>query len=62
MASLCSEYPSRETLQNWDEMWATLKQEELRRDLVEAKLDRSNNNSELKSKEEEENATLASKG
>jgi len=43
-------------------MWATLKQEELRRDLVEAKLDRSNNNSELKSKEEEENATLASKG
>ena len=42
-------------------MWATLKQEELRRDLVKVKLDESNNNSGSKPKEEE-NAALASKG
>ena len=48
---------------NWDEMWATLKQEELRRDLLKVKLDGSNNNSGLKPKVEEEgNTTLSSKG
>ena len=51
----------RAALPNWDEMCATLKQEELRRDLVKCKLDGSNN-SGSKPKEEEENATLASKG
>lgn len=49
------------TLLNWDEMWATLKQEELRRDLVKCKLDGSNN-SGSKPKEEDENASLTSKG
>lgn len=49
------------SLSNWDEMWAALKQEELRRDLVKVKLDGSNN-SGSKPKEEEENAYLASKG
>jgi len=47
-------------LPNWDEMWAALKQEELRRDLVKVKLDGSNNKNELKPKEED-NAALASK-
>jgi len=42
-------------------MWEALKQEELRRDLVKYKLDGSNN-SGSKPKEEEETATLASKG
>ena len=42
-------------------MWAALEQEEMGRDLVKCKLD-SNNNSGKKPKEEEENATLASKG
>jgi len=51
----------RVTLPNWDEMWATLKQVELRRNLVKCKLDRSNS-SGSKPKEEEENAALASKG
>ena len=46
---------------NWDEMWAALKQEELRRGLVKVKLDGSNN-SGSKPKEEEDNAALASKG
>ena len=46
---------------NWDEMWAALKQEELRRDLVKCKLDGSSS-SGSNPKEEEENATLASKG
>jgi len=49
------------TLPDWDGMWATLKQEELRRDLVKCKLDGSNSNGS-KPKEEEENASLASKG
>jgi len=42
-------------------MWAALKQEELRRDLVKCKLDESSN-SGSKPKEKEENAPLASKG
>ena len=46
---------------NWDEMWASLKQEELRRVLVKCQLDRSSN-SGSKPKEEEENVALASKG
>ena len=45
----------RATLPNWHEMWATLKQVELRRDLVNCKLDGSNS-SGLKPKEEDENA------
>jgi len=50
----------RATLLNWDEMCITLKQEELRRDLVKVKLDGSNSSgSKLK---EEESAALASKG
>ena len=49
------------TLLNWDEMWAALKQEELRRDLVKCKLDGSSS-SGSKPKEEENNAALASKG
>ena len=49
------------TLPNWDEMWATLKQEELRKDLVKCKLDGSNN-SGSNPKKEEENAALTSKG
>ena len=54
----------RAALPNWDEMWATLKQEELRRDLVKVKLDgSSDNNSGSNPKvEEEDNTTLASKG
>ena len=47
---------------NWDEMWVALKQEELRRDLFKVKLEKSSNNSGLKTKEEEDNAILASKG
>jgi len=48
---------------NWDELWAALKQEELKRDLVKVKLDESNNSSGSKPKvEEDDNATLASKG
>ena len=43
-------------------MWAALKQEELRRDLVKVKFDESSSNSGLKPKEEEDNAALASKG
>jgi len=51
----------RGALPNWNEIWATLKQEELRRDLVKVKLDGSSNNSGSKPKEED-NAALASKG
>jgi len=52
----------RAALLNWDEMWATLKQEESRRDLVKVKLDGSSSSSGSKPKEEEDNAALASKG
>lgn len=48
-------------MSNSDEMWATLKQEEMRRDLVKVKIDGSNR-SRSKSKEEEDNAVLALKG
>jgi len=51
----------KENLPDWEGMWAALKQEELRRDLVNCKLDESSS-SGSKPKEEEENATLASKG
>ena len=48
---------------NWDEMWAALKQEELRRDLLKVKLGRSSSSSGSKPKvEEEDNTTLTSKG
>ena len=48
---------------NWDEMWANLKREELRRDLLKVKLDGSSSSSGSKPNvEEEDNATLASKG
>ena len=46
---------------DWDSMWATLREEELRSDLVKCKLDGSSS-SGSKPKEEEENAALASKG
>ena len=49
----------RATLPSWEEMWAALQQEELRRDLVKCKLGNSSSGSKTK---EEENATLASKG
>jgi len=52
---------SRAALPEWEGMWVTLKQEEVRRDLVKCKLDESSN-SGSKPKEEEENATFASKG
>ena len=53
----------RATLPNWDEMWAGLKQEELRRDLLKVKLNRSSSSSGSKPKvEEEDNSALASKG
>jgi len=53
----------RAALPNWDEMWAALKQEELRRDLVKVKLGGSSNSSGSKAKvEEEDKTTLASKG
>ena len=52
----------RETLRNWDEMWAALKQEELRRDLIKANLDKRSSRSGLKPKEKEDNSTLASNG
>ena len=51
----------RERLPSWEEMWATLQQEELRRDLVKVNLN-GNGRSGTKTKEEEENTTLASKG
>ena len=50
----------REKLPSWEEMWATLQHEELRRDLVKVNLSGSSGSgSEMK---EEENTTLASKG
>ena len=53
----------RATLPNWDDMWVALKQEEFWRDLIKVKLDRSSSSNESKPKvEEEDNATLASKG
>jgi len=53
----------RATLPDWDEMWAVLKQEELRRELIKVKLDGSSSSSGSNPKvEEEDNATLASKG
>ena len=42
-------------------MWASIQEEELRRDLVKCKLD-DNNGSGSKTLEEEENAALTSKG
>jgi len=51
----------REKLPSWEEMWVALQHEDLRRDLVKVNLSGSNG-SGSKMKEEEENATLASKG
>ena len=50
----------RATLPSWEAMWATLQEDELRRDMVKCKLDGSNG-SGSKNLEEEENVTLASK-
>ena len=47
----------RATLPNWDDMWATLRQEEIRR-LTKA----GNTSSGIKIKKEEEDAALAFKG
>ena len=52
----------RERFLDWEGMWASLQQKEMRRDLVKCKLDNSNNSSGTKPKEEDENAALASKG
>ena len=50
-------------LPNWDKMWAALKQEEMRRDLLKVKLDGNSSISGSKPKvEEEDNSALASKG
>ena len=51
----------RERLPSWEEMWAALQQEELRRDLVKVNLNGSSG-SGTKTMEEEENVALASKG
>ena len=51
----------RERLPSWEEMWATLQLEELRRDLVKVNLNDCSGSS-TKTKEDEENAALASKG
>ena len=51
----------RATLLSWEAMWATLPEEELRRDLVKCKLDGSSE-SRSKNSKEEENAALALKG
>ena len=48
----------RQKLPSWEEMWAALQQEELRRHLVKVNLNGSNG-SGTKTKEEEENADLA---
>lgn len=48
---------------NWDEMWAALKQEELRRDVIKVKLDGATTTVGRSPKaEEEDNTTLAWKG
>ena len=36
--------PGRENLPDWDRMWADLKQEEMRRDLVKSTISGNNNN------------------
>ena len=51
----------RAMLPSWELMWATLQEEEMRRDLVKCKLDGSSG-SGSKNPEEEENETLALKG
>ena len=51
----------RAMLPSWEQMWATLQEEELSRDLVKCKLD-DNSGKGSKTLEEEENATLTSKG
>ena len=51
----------RERVPSWEEMWAALQQEELRRDLVKVNLNGSSA-SGTKTKEDKENAALASKG
>ena len=51
----------REKLPSWEEMWVTLQREELRRDLMKVNLS-SSNGSGTKTKEEDKNAALASKG
>ena len=51
----------KERLPSWEEMWATLQQEELRRALVKVNFNGSSG-SGMKTKEEEENIALASKG
>lgn len=51
----------KERLLDWEQMWAALQQEEMRQDMIKCKLDGSSS-SGSKPKEEEENATLASKG
>ena len=49
------------TLTCWEEMWAALQEEQLRRDMVKCKLDDSSRCGS-KNLEEEENAALTSKG
>lgn len=61
MASLGPEHLGQINFARLDSMWATLKQGELRIDLVKCKLHGSSS-SGLKPKEEEENVALASKG
>ena len=47
----------RERLPSWEEMWATLQQEELRRDLVKVNLN-GYSGSSTKTKEDEENGRM----
>ena len=60
MASFVQSILGRERLPSWEEMWAALQQEELRRDLVKVNLNGSSG-SGMKTKKEE-NTALASKG
>jgi len=50
----------KEKLLSWEEMWATLQQEEVRRDLVKVNVNDSSGSATKM--EEEENTVLASKG
>ena len=52
----------KERLPTWEEMWASLQQEEIRRDLVKVNLNGSNGSgTKTEEEEEEENEALASR-
>ena len=49
----------KENLSDWESMWATLQQKEMRRDLLRCQLEGGSNSCSKIKKEEEENAALA---